>query len=732
MTEQRTLQQLARLYGIQPAYYDVSQRLCRASPEALFRVLRTLGVPLNRLGDAAGALRERRQAVARKVIEPVHVAWDGRVVIPLRLPADCTSGSFRCEVRPEPDDLAFSAPPSEDTQKWTGDVAELPTVRRRSVEGVDYVTKRLALPLPLPWGYHQVVLELPGRTLKTLVISAPERAYRDDRRGTRDESLDPSSLNPRPSSLWGVFLPLYALHREGSWGAGDFSDLQALMQWVAEQGGSLAATLPLLATQWELCDDPSPYSPGSRLFWNEFYLDVTRVPELEQCPKALEMLNGAEVQHELQALREQPLVEYHRQMALKRKILTVLAESFFAGNSRRRAELDRFYGEHPEVEAYARFRAVGEQQGCLWPEWPDRMRHGNIQPSDYDRPVYQYHLYAQWQVQEQLQGLAEQTRQTNSLWYLDFPLGVSRIGYDVWRYPDLFGLDMSGGAPPDAFFTKGQNWGFPPLHPERLREQGYRYLRGALRRHLSCARLLRIDHVMSLYRLYWVPEGLEARDGVYVRYPVDEMFALLTLESHRHRARIVGENLGTVPAAVNSAMRRHGIQETYVLQYELNQPQPDPNQPAGTPSADSVASINTHDMPPFAAFWKGLDIDDRLDLGLLSEAEARSERDKRAELREKLTTFLHREYLLTEQPFDVEDVLQACLAWLGGSVAPVVLVNLEDLWGETESQNTPGTFKERCNWRRKARYTLEDMRRLPSVQRALAVVNDRRKRNPNV
>jgi len=259
------------------------------------------------------------------------------------------------------------------------------------------------------------------------------------------------------------------------------------------------------------------------------------------------------------------------------------------------------------------------------------------------------------------------------------------------------------------------------LNPQTIRQQHYQYLIASLRRHLAYARVLRIDHAMSLHRLFWVPEGMSPSEGVYVRYPRDELFALLSLESHRHQSRIIGENLGTVPDVFNEAMKQHNVGDMYVVQYEL---QPDDQRPLAPVSARAAASINTHDMPPFASFWTGLEIDDRLDLGLLDEPGASEARDQRAAMRGALVALLRRLDVLSPASLDPEAVLQACLALLAAGPAPIVLVNLEDLWEETLPQNTPGTWDERPNWRRKARYSFEQFRELPNVIHILNTVNE--------
>jgi 4-alpha-glucanotransferase len=687
----RGLASLARMYGAQTAFYDVNGRRQQASPEALLLVLRALGAPVESFADVVDALRERRRQLWERGVEPVVVAWNGQSTeIDVRLPAGSLDGTARCNLSLE----------TEGTRDWDCEVADWPPVGSALVDGVRYVTRRFSLPGRLPWGYHRLTLQVDERQFETLVISAPVRAYAP--------SEGPGSRG------WGVFLPLYALHSRRSWGAGDLADLESLADWVAELGGRVVATLPLLASYLDEPLEPSPYVPVSRLFLNELYIDVTRIPELERCPAARGALESAALQRNLQRLRREPLVDYRRQMALKRGILEELARCFFDEPSERRDRFARFVEAHPLVEDYARFRATAERQRSPWPTWPHRLRDGRLQEGDCDEATKRYHLYVQWLAHEQLRALSTKAHSAGVRLYLDLPLGVHPNGYDVWRERVLFARGASAGAPPDPFFTKGQNWGFPPLHPESGRRQGYRYLIECLRHHLRYAGVLRIDHVMGLHRLYWIPGGMAAHKGVYVRYPWEELYAILSVESHRHEALIVGEDLGTVPGYVRSEMARHNLHRMYVVPFELA---PEPRRALGAVPAASVASLNTHDMPPFAAFWRGL-LDDR---------GARTERKSLEALKKALLSFLRRKGLLKETDPDERDIVRACLALLAASRAQVVLVSLEDLWSETKPHNVPGTTDERPNWRRKARHTLEEIRQSPEIIGALREIDALRK-----
>jgi 4-alpha-glucanotransferase len=395
----------------------------------------------------------------------------------------------------------------------------------------------------------------------------------------------------------------------------------------------------------------------------------------------------------------------------------LLARTVFAESSGRLAALEEFVRRYPRVEDYARFRAAGERQGTSWHVWPDGLREGLLQAGDYEEHVRRYHLYVQWLADEQLGRLAKKARQSGPGLYLDLPLGVHADSYDVWRERSSFALGVSGGAPPDSLFTGGQDWGFPPLHPEKIREEGYRYLTACLRRHMQLAGVLRIDHLMGLHRLFWVPHGQGACGGVYVRYPAEELYALYCLESHRNGTVLVGEDLGTVPPEVPPAMRRHHIDGLHVAQYEAA---PDRHPVLSPVRPGALACLNTHDMPPLAAFWQGLDIDDRLDLGLLDADAVRREHAHRRELCQALVRFLQVEGYLGED-VDLPAVVRGLLTYLVEGTSDLVLVNLEDLCLETQQQNVPGTWHERPNWQQKTRHSLETIQ---GMEQVLAVLRE--------
>jgi 4-alpha-glucanotransferase len=669
--------------------------------ESLLAALKALGAPVTAPDDVPAALRERRQSLYRRVMEPVTVAWEGtpseiKVCLPAGTADAASTGRLELE--------------SGESHDWEWGARELPVTASADIEGVTYIIKKVVLPLKLPAGYHRFFFKTKHNSGETMIIAVPGKAY--------------SPGDGGKERGWGAFLPLYALKTDKDWGSGDYTGLGALTEWVAEKGGQAVGTLPLLPVFLGRSFEPSPYTPVSRLLWNEFYVDVTASPELAASGTARALVESAPFQAEIKKQRENDLVDYRAVMSLKRKVMEELSGSL-AGLPGRREGLERFLREHPVTGEYARFRAAMEKQGTPWTDWPPALRDGILKETDYDGKAKDYHLYAQWLAHEQLARVSESARRKGVKLYFDLPVGVHPFGYDVWRHRDIFARDAEAGAPPDAVFTTGQNWWSPPLHPERIREQHYRYVIDYLRHHLRYADMLRIDHAMGLHRLFWIPRGLEASEGVYVRYRSEELYAILTLESHRHKSVIVGEDLGIVPSYVRPAMARHGLYRLYILYYELAD---------GTSHTfrrvprKAVASLNTHDMPPFAAFWGSADIGEKKAMGILDEKSAREERQSRRAIRAVLEAGLRKANLLRKAETGTGAALKACLAYLSRSPARTVLINLEDLWQENRSQNIPGIGEKYPSWRRKARYRLEEFCRRKDVSDILDMIDRLRKK----
>ena len=681
---------LAESYGVQTAYEDDQHRRCEASPEALLAVLRVLGAPVQRVEDAVDALRHRRQQLWQRPLEPIAVAWDGRAQpLKLRLPLYHIESAVVCRLEYE----------EGETKAWSARLYDLPEVEAADVEGVSFTVRSLWLPEGLPLGYHRLTVEAADQTCEAVVISSATRAYA------------PPGFQGK---MWGGFLPLYALRSANDWGVGDFTDLGNLIDYVQHQGGGIVGTLPLDAAFLDQPFEPSPYSPASRLFWNELYLDVNRL--LREA--GIDDFRGRpEIEREMGELRSLKLVDYQRAAALKRQALERIIQKAFAGSAP--AEFESYRSSHPRLMDYAAFRATVERMRAPWQTWPVGPRDGVLKAGDYDEPNARYHAYVQWLADKQLHELSDRASARGPGLYFDLPLGVNPDSYDVWRDREAFALGISAGAPPDSFFTKGQDWGFPPLHPENNRLTGYKYLRDTLRHHLQYAGMLRIDHLMGLHRFYWVPHGLGAAHGVYVRYPDEELYAVYCLESNRNKAILIGEDLGTVPPAVRPAMSRHNIHRLYIGQFEM---EPNYDRPFSPAAPGAMGTLNTHDMPTFAAFWTGLDINDRLAVGYLDERTSRQEADRRHQVREAVKQHLRRAGCLGDSD-DLMYILRGCLQAIALTDVAFVQVNLEDLWRATQPQNVPGTWREQPNWRRRAEVAFEAFDQVPGLRDTLAALN---------
>lgn len=706
------LVRLCALLDVHTAYQNAGGTVTEADPDALVAVVRALGVPLggpdDRLISEVVAAEEAR--LDAQVLEPVLVVPPGpAVAFPLGLPHGAHPRDIWVTIGPEP---SLAPPPGGETpvEGAPGAVRTrlLPLIGRplgtSSVGGarIDRYELRLGAsgPVPPPGGlapgYYRLRLEGDGVEASALLLVAPRC--------------------PDATRGWGAFLPLHSLRTAEDWGVGDYPALARLARWIGQAGGDVVGTLPLYPTFIERFAPPSPYLPVTRLGWSELYIDPTAEPELAAAPEAADLVASAAFRQELARHRRSSLVDYPAAMDRRRRVLEPMARALFAGRSARRDQLARFAGARPELVAYARFRSAAETGTAQ----EARRRHPGA-PSgldDLDEGA-RYHLYVQWVADRQLAEAAGRL-------YLDLPVGVHPDGFDPWWEPEAFAPGVEGGAPPDTFFGGGQRWGFRPLHPRAIREAGYRYPIACLRHVMRHAAVLRIDHVMSLHRLFWVPDGFDVADGVYVGYRAEELRAVVALEAYRSATVVVGEDLGTVPEEVRTAMAQDHMLRSWVLQFAAS-----PDDPVPDPPELAMASLGTHDLPRFAAFWEGSDLDERDARGgmaaVLSGTSA-SERQRRQGWRRAVNARLAASW---EPGADAGSVglVRTFLRHLAAGPARQVLVDLEDLWGERRPQNRPGTGVEALNWQHRAAKTLEAMvadRELVAILRDV----DERRRQP--
>lgn len=670
MTDALSVEQLHALsgvHGIDLAYTDALGQRQEVSPAALQALLQD-----------AGAFEPKPSNPP--ALPPVLVVPEGATRFNLPLQGTAKRGALRWRVLEE-EGVAHhgEATPTE-------------------AEG----GRQLAVEVTLPWGYHRLSIE--GLDGSTLIVCAPLRCH------------EPAVL-ARGGRLWGVAVQLYGLRSARNWGMGDFGDLKAFAATAARQGAAFVGLNPLHALFAHNPVHTSPYSPSSRAALNVIYIDVEALPDYADCKEAQALVGSIEFQARLQALRAAPLVDYPGVAAAKQEVLTLLHARF--------QQRDR---DDTEAQAFARFQTEGgaalrehalfealqahfhglDEAAWGWPAWPEAWRDPRSHPVQAfarEHPdAVNYHQYLQWQASRQLADAAR----TCSLagmqlgLYLDLAVSVDRGGSDTWRHGACFALQASVGAPPDLLNRQGQDWGLPPLRPDRLRENGHAIFIEALRANMRCAGALRIDHVMMLMRLFWVPAGSTARDGAYVHYPWQELFAILALESRRHQCMVIGEDLGTVPEQMRGALREHGVLSYRLLYFERDGA--GAFQPPQAYPREAVVAVSTHDLPTFAGWWSAADVHAMSDLGLRPDGTRVEDLlAQRATDRERLAEALG---MTVPAPSPMGEAPSTQLetsvhAYLSRAPSALMAVQLEDLLGQVDQANLPGTTTQHPNWRRK-------------------------------
>jgi (1->4)-alpha-D-glucan 1-alpha-D-glucosylmutase len=677
------LDRLCRHYGISPTFFDAFGTQRHATPENLAALLAEFGVK-------AGA---ETQTAAAPAMPPVLV-----------VPAHAPHWSVH---------LPRQDPPGGKLQWHLRDEQEHPRNGQADAHAMHDGGCVLHMAEPLAPGYHW--LRIDGLDGETMIVASPGRCYRPP--AVRDGGR-----------VWGPAVQLYALRSPRNWGIGDFSDLDALIDSMAGQGADVIGLNPLHALFPTDPQRASPYSPSSRQRLNVLYIDVEAVDDFAACEPARRRVESPEFQARLAALREASLVDHAGVAAAKFEVLELLFEHFrthhllrVGGPDAAGKAFQDFVAEqgeplrrHALFEALQAHFAAADPQCWGWLAWPEAYR-------DIDAPAVQafaagqadrlqYHQYLQWLAERQLAhaGARCEALGMGIGLYLDLAVSVDRGGSDAWGAQHCFAVGASIGAPPDEFNPAGQNWGLPPLRPDRLRASHYQPFVQMLRENMRHAGALRIDHVMGLMRLFWIPPGRTAHDGAYVRYAVDEMLAIVAVESHRHRCMVVGEDLGTVEDAMREALARADVLSYRLLYFEKQQGGGF-TAPAAYPPAALVA-ISTHDLATLAGWWSGHDLRLRLSLGLFPDPRLfdRQLLDRAQERIQLMLAVREAGLLSSDQAAQAlalatptPQTMQAIHAFLAAAPSALMVFQLEDVAGEVEQANMPGTVDTHPNWRRK-------------------------------
>lgn len=576
-----------------------------------------------------------------------------------------------------------------------------------------------------PEGYHHLsVHDAAGAiVLETELVLCPPRAF-------VPEALD------QGERWWGPVVQLYALRSERNWGMGDFGDLRQLIDLAAEQGAGFVGLSPLHALFPHDPKRASPYSPSHRATLNTLYIDVEAVPDFEACEQARLQVRSAAFQRKLHALRQAPHIDHAGVAAAKQGVLRLLYAHFRRHHLERDTPRSRAFKAFVErggrplwlqarfdtLQAMAHGRDPHAWGWMQWPpEWQDADGPTARALTDEHRVEVEWHLYLQWLADTQLAQAARHARQRGMPLglYLDVAVGVNEGGAETWGDPSLFAMGVHIGAPPEEYNPAGQDWGLPPMVPQALKARGHAPVIEMLRAVMRHAGALRLDHVMALSRLFWVPPEQGAAAGTYMSYPLEDMLGLLALESHRHRCLVVGEDLGTVPDGFREQLGDAGVLSYCPLYFERR----DDGQfrPPGEWKKQALAVVGTHDLPPLRAWWRGDDIETRARLNLFpSDDQRRQQVIGRAHERVALLLLLEAEGLWPQgssiNPAGIDDgdprFTEAVCTLVGRSQAMLAGVQLEDIVQQLEQVNVPSTTEEQHpNWRVKLPVTLDDLRR---------------------
>ena len=683
-------------YGIEPEYFDIWGHTHSTSDEVARAILKALGV-----ADPHREIEQRRAQEWSHAIDPVIVVREDADSIRVRIPAERAGASMKLEIRWEGPGGDLQSDSEKNIEHHWFWLPELRTTETVNLAGREFIAKRLPLPArgagpgpaegrSLPLGYHDIRLywmqhpELECFAESRFIV-CPRQAFAPDGR------------------MAGVALSLYGVRSSRNWGCGDFTDLRTAIDAFAEAGADFIALNPLHAIANRQPYNTSPYLPQSSLYRNFIYLDVERVGEV-----AME----DSLCREIEDLRASKLVEYERVAKLKLDALRALFRRFLElGGS---SEFDSYVeSEGDLLHTFAVYCALDQAMHLadpsvwLWTQWPEEYRDPHSQSvsifAEEHREDVEFFKFLQWHIDQQLaevQAHAISKGMRIGL-YHDLALATDRFGADLWANRSYYIGGARVGAPPDDFSPRGQDWSFPPPNRETHRQNGYELFAQSIRKNARHGGALRIDHVMRFFRLYWIPDGMDAASGAYVRDYADDLLGILALESVRGKFVAIGEDLGTVADEVRQKLGETGVLSYRVLWFSKH-PDGTFQRPDEYPQQAAV-STTTHDLPTIAGFAAGRDIEARREAGLISESEYHQRIAARTQEKARLDEAL-RNAGFTQEGFAADPI-----GFLLSTPCALAIVNQEDLTGETEQQNLPGTTHEYPNWRRKMKVAVEEL-----------------------
>jgi 4-alpha-glucanotransferase len=558
------------------------------------------------------------------------------------------------------------------------------------------------LPGDLPLGWHRLVH--PGGERRLVV--APAACHLPD-------WLD------RGGRARGWAAQLYALRSRQSWGIGDLGDLARLA------GGPDRPDFVLLSPLHQApATVDSPYYPSSRMFRNPLYLEVEAVPEVGALPAPeRERLSGLAAAG--RALTGERLLDRVAAWRCKDQALRACWDALRLRPEQLTA-FERWRAATPDVEVFACFCALQRERPDDWHAWPAELRHPGSPAVAAWRAAHPeevgYHAYLQWLLDEQLEAASRQAGGAERLGIVnDLAVGFDPGGFDAWLTQDQLAPGVTVGAPPDLLGPQGQDWALPAFVPRRLAEAGYEPFARTLRAGMAHAGGLRLDHVMGLFRLFWIPPGASPSQGTYVRYPADDLLGVLALESYRAGALVIGEDLGTVEEGVRERLATERVLSYRLVWFERERG--GGRRRAAHYPRLALAAVTTHDLPTAAGWLRGDDLRELAAIGVVPPDQLAAQAEAQEAERRELYQLLEAEGVLAKGERSVAEVVAALHAFLARTPAMLVAATLEDAVLSPQRPNVPGTTTERPNWRIPLPVLLEDLWDLPSVRRLVAATS---------
>lgn len=717
------IRELSELCGILPEYWDMGGTRHEASTGTQKAILCAMGINADSDEAFADAIKKRRRHPWDSFLAPVTVLSCSAASLNVAAYLPLSSGEERLV------SLSWSVK-DEDGKKhegsFSGDAVVVSEERifedeKRFVKillpcesarepGYYTLFVRAEHPAGFPGG--QTTIKKTGR-----LIVAPDACY------------IPSMLEE--GKAWGLSVNLYSVKSARNWGVGDFGDLKELVRVSSKEGAGFVGINPLHAIPNKGPLGISPYSPVSRLFKNFIYIDMSALPGVGKCGKLKKFTASKKFSSALNKLRAQEFINYERIASLKFEALGYAFEYFYKNDCLAGTNAGRDFKNFAargdgELDAFATYMALAEKmKGKLnWQDWPEKYKRPDGKAvADFKakhKKRMLFYKYIQWIIemqQAEIAKLAQDSGMSVGL-YHDLAIGSSGGGSDDWAHQNVIAFDADVGAPPDGFNPKGQNWGFPPVMPGSLIENRYEFLIRTLRKNMKHAGAIRIDHALSIFRLYWIPRNLEASAGAYVRYPSEDILRIIALESMRNRTIVIAEDLGTVGDDIKERLMGFKMLSYRLLYFERNYPDPSFRQPEAYPSM-ALCAVTTHDLPTLAGYWQGRDIMLRNKLGLYKNAEAmKEELLDRENVRKLLIEVLNSKDIRINEPDEMtEELCLAVYEYLSKAPCKLLSVSLDDITGSREQQNMPGVTKAYPSWTRKTLLTIDELKSTGIIQR---------------